>query len=419
MNLPIEFDSRVLGNLADATGREWLETNGIGGFASSTLVNLNTRRYHGLLVAATHPPLGRSVLLSKLEPVLVLEGRRYELSVNQYAGAVHPEGHHFLKAFRLDPFPVLTYGVEDIGIEQTIFLVHGENTVVVQYQLLGELHGRNCSLEIRPLLAFRDYHDTTHANEVIRREVVLQAGMATVAPYPGMPRLHFAHNAESLDASGFWYYDFLYERERERGLDYREDLYSPFLLRYDLTQNTSAAVIASTLPHQAEEAFLLEEREIERRTEVLCSTPSADDFVKILTAAADQFIVARGEQKSVIAGYPWFGDWGRDTMISLPGLTLATGRYEDRPQYPARLRRSMSTAACCPTVFPRRARRPNTTRWTRRYGCFTPSMNSCATRTIIVCPRSPLPGPGRDHRLARAGDALRDPPGFRRPSPRR
>ncbi|HTR39525.1 MAG TPA: amylo-alpha-1,6-glucosidase [Bryobacteraceae bacterium] len=329
MTLPIEFDSGVLANLAEATAREWLETNGIGGFASSTLLNLNTRRYHGLLVAATHPPLGRSVLLSKLEPVLVLEGRPYELGVNQYAGAVHPEGHRFLKAFRLDPFPVLTYGVEDIGIEQTVFLVHGENTVVVQYQLLGELRGRSCSLEIRPLLAFRDYHGTTHANEVIRREVVLQSGLATVAPYPGMPRLHFGHNAESLDATGFWYYDFLYERERERGLDYREDLYAPFLLRFDLTQNTSAAVIASTLPHQAEEAFLLEEQEIERRTEVLRSTPSADDFVKLLTAAADQFIVARAEQKSVIAGYPWFGDWGRDTMISLAGLTLATGRHED------------------------------------------------------------------------------------------
>ena len=329
MNVPIQFDSSILANLADATAREWLETNGIGGFASSTLVNLNTRRYHGLLVAATHPPLGRSVLLSKLEPVLVLEGRRYELSANEYPDAIHPEGHRFLKSFRLDPFPVLTYNVEDIGIEQTIFLVHGENTVVVQFQLLGELRGRACMLEARPLLAFRAYHDTTQANPTIRREVVLQSGMATVAPYPGMPRLHFAHNAQSLDATGYWYYNFLYERERERGLDFREDLYSPFLLRYDLTQNTSAVVIASLLPHAAEEAFLLEEQEIERRTGVLRGAPAEDDFAKLLTAAADQFLVARAEQKSVIAGYPWFGDWGRDTMIALPGLTLATGRHED------------------------------------------------------------------------------------------
>lgn len=329
MNLPIEFDSGILANLADATSREWLETNGIGGFASSTLVNLNTRRYHGLLVAATQAPVGRSVLLSKLEPALLLEGRRYELSVNQYAGAVHPEGHRYLKSVRLDPFPVHTYNVEDIGIEQTIFLVHGENTVVVQYQLVGELRGRACTLEVRPLVAFRDYHSTTHVNQSIRREVLIEPGVATVAPYQGLPRLHFAHNADFVDSSGYWYYDFLYEREQERGLDHSEDLYSPFLLRYDLTQNTSAAVIASTLPHQAEEAFLLEEQEIERRTDILRAAPSSDDFARLLTEAADQFLVARGELKSVIAGYPWFGDWGRDTMISLPGLTLATGRHED------------------------------------------------------------------------------------------
>jgi predicted glycogen debranching enzyme len=329
MNLPLQFDSRVCGNLSEATTREWLETNGIGGFASSSIVNLNTRRYHGLLIAATQPPTGRVVLLSKLEETLVLGERRFELSVNQYAGAFHPQGHQYLRSFRLDPFPVLTYRVEDVQIEETVFLVYGENTVVVQYQLLGDLHGRTCTLEIRPLIAFRDFHNTTHANEAIRREVVLQPGLATVAPYSGLPKLHFAHNGDSISTSGLWFYNFLFERERERGLDYLEDLYSPFLLRYDLTRNYSASLIASTLQHQTEETFLLEQREIERRAGIIQAAPFDDDVAKLLTAAADHFIVARGDRQSVIAGYPWFGDWGRDTMISLPGLTLATGRHEE------------------------------------------------------------------------------------------
>jgi predicted glycogen debranching enzyme len=329
MNLPIEFDHLVCGDLADACSREWLETNGIGGFASSTIVNLNTRRYHGLLIAATKPPAGRMLLLSKLEEALVLDGHRFDLSVNQYAGAFHPQGHRHLRSFRLDPFPVLTYRVEDLVIEETIFLVHGENTVVVQYQLLGDLRGRPCTLEVRPLIAFRNYHSITHANESIRRDVAFQPGLATATPYPGLPSLHFAHNAEAIDPAGFWFYNFQYERERERGLDHLEDLYSPFLLRYDLTRNSSATVIASTVHHRTEEAFLLEEQEIERRANIFRSPPPEDDFAKLLTAAADQFIVARGSHQSVIAGYPWFGDWGRDTMISLPGLTLVTGRANE------------------------------------------------------------------------------------------
>ncbi len=139
MTSPIEFDHLICADLSQATRLEWLETNGIGGFASSSIIGLNTRRYHGLLVAATTPPVGRTVLLSKLEEALLLGGKRYELGANQYAGAIHPEGQLLLDSFRLDPFPVFTYRIEDIEIEKTVFLVHGENTVVIQYELYGNL----------------------------------------------------------------------------------------------------------------------------------------------------------------------------------------------------------------------------------------------------------------------------------------
>jgi predicted glycogen debranching enzyme len=324
---PIEFDHLICSDLGQATRLEWLETNGIGGFASSSIIGMNTRRYHGLLVAATKPPVGRTVLLSKLEEAVLLGGKRYELSANQYAGAIHPEGYLLLDSFRLDPFPVFTYRIEDVEIEKTVFLVHGENTVVIQYELLGNLAGRSAILEVRALVAFRDYHSTTHVNSSIRTEVASAPGVATITPYDGLPSLHFAHNAQAIDSAGFWFYNFEYERERERGLDYLEDLFSPLLLSFDLARTATAAVIASMLAHEAAEARMLEDEEIERR-ERLKPVQETDVFATVLTAAADQFVVARGDQNSVIAGYPWFSDWGRDTMISLPGLSLVTGRFD-------------------------------------------------------------------------------------------
>ncbi|MGP0072481.1 MAG: amylo-alpha-1,6-glucosidase [Bryobacteraceae bacterium] len=339
----IEFDRPICGDPGEASSREWLETNGVGGFACSTLDGLNTRRYHALLTAATNPPVGRVVLLSKVEETLVLADQRFELSANQYQDVIHPRGFEHLASFRLDPFPTFRYRCGDIELEKTVFLVQGENTAVIQYGLIGDLDGRACSLEVRPLVAFRDYHSLAHANDAIRRDVEVQPALAIITPYPGFPSLYFAHNAESIDPSGFWFYNFEYERERERGLDSLEDLYSPFLLRFALAKNSSAAIVASTLQHDAAEAPKLRELEIRRRARVAQAAPiivldtliiaqaapNDDPFATRLAIAADQFIVAGGDRKSVIAGYPWFADWGRDTMISLPGLTLVTGRFDD------------------------------------------------------------------------------------------
>src|SRR6476620_7911320 len=159
---PIRFDSRICGDLDAALPREWLETNGLGGFSSSTITGINTRRYHGLLTAATQPPVGRMVLLSKLEETAVIGDQRYDLSSNRYPGVVYPQGYKFLKEFRLDPFPVFTYEADGVEIEKRVFMVHGENTTVVEYELPGA--APDCVLEIRPLIAFRDYHSLTHRN---------------------------------------------------------------------------------------------------------------------------------------------------------------------------------------------------------------------------------------------------------------
>jgi predicted glycogen debranching enzyme len=299
----IEFDRQICGNVAEVTSREWLETNGIGGFASSTIIGLNTRRYHGLLVAATKPPVGRMVLLSKLEETLALDGERFELSANQYAGTIHPNGYVYLESFRAKPFPQFIYRVGGVLIEKSVLLVRGQNSVAVRYQISGDFGGRKCSIEIRPLIAFRDYHNTTHANDSLNRQVEERPGVASIKPYGDLPSLHFAHNADGLDASGFWFYNFHYERERERGLDFQEDLYSPFGLHFDLAKTACPSILASIEEHKIADTGALRTREMDRRKRIEAAAPAEDEFARLLTSAADQFIVARGEQKSVIAGY--------------------------------------------------------------------------------------------------------------------
>jgi predicted glycogen debranching enzyme len=327
----IQFTKETCGNLDAALRREWLETNGVGGFASSTIIGLNTRRYHGLLVAATKPPLGRVVMLSKLEETLFIEGQPFDLSANRYPGVVHPQGFQYLEQFRLDPFPVFTYEVGDIEIEKTVFMIHGHNSTAVQYELKKNNHPErieNLHLELRPLIAFRDYHSTTHENGAINQEIRQRPGLVSVAPYQGLPSLHLAHNAVEVRKTGEWYRNFEYDEERERGLDYTEDLFNPFVLRFDLLLRRQASVIASTEQHDIAQGPEFRDAEIKRRKSVAGSSPIDDPFVRDLTKAADQYIVSRGDQKTVIAGYHWFSDWGRDTMIALPGLTLLTGKHD-------------------------------------------------------------------------------------------
>jgi predicted glycogen debranching enzyme len=327
----VQFKRETCRDVDAALQREWLETNGLGGFASSTIIGLNTRRYHGLLVAATKPPVGRLVLLSKLEETLLIDGRRFDLSANRYPGVIHPQGFHYLKEFRLDPFPVFTYDVEGIEFEKSVFMIHGENSSVIQYELRKNNRPdvpKNLRLEIRPLIAFRDYHSTTHKNGAISPAVQERSALATVTPYQGLPDLHLAHNAIDLGKTGDWYCNFEYDAERERGLDCSEELFNPFTLYFDLRLHRQASIIASTEQRDVTQAVEYRRAEITRRRKALVASPIEDGFAQSLAAASDQYLVSRGDEKTVIAGYHWFGDWGRDTMIALPGLTLPTGKYD-------------------------------------------------------------------------------------------
>ncbi len=320
----INFDSEICTDFAHASSREWLETNGIGGFAASTISGANTRRYHALLVAATRPPLGRIVMLSKFEEAVLIDGKRFEISANQYPNAVFPQGYKYLKNFRLAPFPVFTFEIEGVEIEKKIFMPHGENATVVEFKVQGSKF--KVELELRPLVAFRDYHSLRRGDENFDGDYTASENQVSIQPEASMPALFFAHNGNAVEKTGVWYREFEYAIERERGFDSREDLFQPFALRFDLSE--AAMVIASTAPHKIEDARKFEESEIERREGLIKTSGADDDFTKQLALAADQFVVSRGEGKTVIAGYPWFSDWGRDTMIALNGLTLATNREE-------------------------------------------------------------------------------------------
>src|SRR6266705_3949213 len=324
----INFTTDVLHNFEAATSREWLETNGIGGFACSTIIGVNTRRYHALLTAAMHPPTGRILVLSKLEETVIIDGQRYDLSTNQYSGAVHPQGYSSLEAFRLDPFPIFTFVAGGVRIEKSLFMVHGQNTAVIQYGV-REQGTRSVQLELRPLIGFRDYHALTHENGALDRTVHIHNDrLNSVRPYSDNPGLYFAHDAEEVNPQGYWYKNFEYAVERERGLDSMEDLFNPMTFRFDVSDRVSATLIASAEIRDVASADMLRQQEVARRALIVADLPAEDELVRSLTAAADQYIVNRGEQKTVIAGYPWFTDWGRDTMIALPGLTLVTGRNE-------------------------------------------------------------------------------------------
>lgn len=335
LEVGVEFGAEICQDLNAATSREWLETNGLGSFASSTIIGLNSRRYHGLLVAALTPPTGRAVLLSKLEETLVVDGQRFDLATNRYPGAVHPDGYRFLNRFQLDPYPVLTFEVPGGELVKSVCMVHGENSTVIHFDFRPEA-GRQVSaqLELRPLIAFRDYHSLTHENGSLNASYREEPGCACVAPYTGMPELFLAHDALEVEPAGYWFRSFEYDRERERGLDFQEDLFCPVVLRFQLGPGASASVIASTARRDAARARGYLEAARTRRCGIEAAGPAgevtaeADSLIPALRLAADAFLVARGDGQTVIAGYPWFTDWGRDTMIALPGLTLVTGRHD-------------------------------------------------------------------------------------------
>ena len=326
----ITFDRSVCGDFNKAIEKEWLETNGLGGYASSTIIGANTRGYHGLLVSAIKQSTHRMVTLSKIEETIIIEGRRYEISCNQYIGAIYPEGYKYLDSFRLDPFPTFKYVIEDAVIEKSIFMVHGRNTVFVVYQLVEG--PKPVNIELRPLIACRDFHGRMHENYNLKIDAQHSNGSMSV--YMNGIRLSLLLRDGDFKALPDWYRNFEYIVEAQRGQESHEDLYSPGYFVHEIGRGKEIALIASTEDPSVFDLESSRSHELNRKGKIMENsllnlTPKNFQYcISCLLASADQFLVKRDDYPSIIAGYHWFGDWGRDSMISLPGLTLVTEQYE-------------------------------------------------------------------------------------------
>jgi predicted glycogen debranching enzyme len=321
----VKLGREILHDLNAAASREWLLADGLGGYASSTTIGMNTRRYHGLLVAATKPPVGRMVLLSRLDEALTIGERRYELSTNAYGGTIHPRGFEHAHAFALDPLPVLTFELPEGRLTRTLARTHGEPGLAIVYAWEG---ASEASLELRPLVAFRDHHALQRENAGVRGDVELRANDVVLRPYDGCPELHLRVPLGRWASDGYWYRGFSYAQEEERGFEYREDLFSHGRFEVTLRREGSASLLAwmGAIPPMRDAAEIVAGEK--QRLRALGAGEKG--LFERLKRAAGAFLVKRGDSGlSVIAGYHWFSDWGRDTMISLPGLLLSTGRFEE------------------------------------------------------------------------------------------
>jgi predicted glycogen debranching enzyme len=323
------FTADQLQDFVFSSNLEWLETNGIGGYASGTVAGTNSRRYHGLLVAATKPPLGRMVVLSKLEETIVVGDNRVELSSNQFPGAVHPEGHKYLRSFRRDVFPEFEFQAGDFRLKKTIAAIHGENTTVIVYEVLDAPEEFN--FELLPLYACKDFHSEARANDSLHFHYLFDDDTFRTMNYQECPELFITVPGSTFIEQRNWHYNFEHLVEHYRGLDFKEDLYSHGRFSVKLKKGARLGIIVSTeAPLNRDAVQLLNDERVRRNG--LIKKFDGQEALRRLALAADQFIVKRGELHTIIAGYPWFSDWGRDTMISLPGLCLVTGRHEEYKQ---------------------------------------------------------------------------------------
>lgn len=321
-------------NLDRALSLEWLEPNGRGGFASGTVAGPNTRRYHAILLVARNPPVDRVVLVNHLEESLEVAGQMYALSGNLYPGAVHPEGFRHCVGFTAEPWPTWQYEVGGIKLERELLCVQGRDLVLVRWKRVDRT-GKPATLSVRPMLSGRDYHALHRENGTLRAgaDIADREGCVSWRTYQNLPTVHAWHNGAYRHAPD-WYRRVQYPVEQERGLDCEEDWWSPGELTFEPTAKHPAQVAFTTEPVEAaevEEAVRSEARRRpkgRRQDDAAGAPPTDDPLVHALWRATDAFISDRGQQKTVIAGYPWFTDWGRDTFISLPGLCLVTGRFD-------------------------------------------------------------------------------------------
>jgi len=310
----------------DKRNVEWLEANGLGGFASGTESGVRTRRYHALLLAATAPPAGRMVLVNGLDAEITTPAGHFALSTQRYSpGIDNPDGVTRLESFEIAPWPRWTYAMPGGKIIHELFVPHEMDAVVLRWRWVGETTAP-LQLRVRPFFSGRDFHGNHHANDAFQFTPANVAEGQRWTFYRSVPPVTVRSNGV-YHHEPTWYGNFLYEEELARGLDAVEDLAAPGRYEFDLTAGPATLIFSADglglpLPASSSATDLAEQLaqgELARRS----------SFATPHLCAADAYLVRRGPGKTIIAGYPWFGDWGRDTFISMRGLCLATGRLEE------------------------------------------------------------------------------------------
>ncbi|MEA5533364.1 amylo-alpha-1,6-glucosidase [Crocosphaera sp. XPORK-15E] len=329
--MTFNYGREICGNLNIAQSREWLITNGIGGYGCGTIAGVLTRCYHGLLVAALNPPLKRTLLLSKLDETIQYNYQTYPCFTNRwFDGTVSPQGYLQIESFRLEgKIPVWTFACGDALIEKRIWMQQGSNTTYIRYTF--KRGSKSLDLSIKALINYRDHHGTTQSGQWKMSVNEMAQGVCIRAFPDAIPFYIMAEGAE-VSQHYHWHLGFDLPMEKYRGLWDRDDHYHAVTFNQVLQPGDSLTIIATTNPELILEGNQALQERYDYEAALLKRCPSFSlPWMQQLVLAADQFIVDRPltlnpEGKTIIAGYPWFADWGRDTMIALPGLTLTTGR---------------------------------------------------------------------------------------------
>jgi predicted glycogen debranching enzyme len=332
----IAVDEKTCLNVKEAMQLEWLDTNGTGGYASSSVIQCHTRKYHCLLAAVCPEAAGRFVLLSKIEDSLFSGDTEIPLACHRYRGVFSPEGYKYMKAFVLGDAPRFIFRIGNTIIRKTVMLIREESTVMIRYDCSRS--DVPLSLRIRPFLAFRNIHELSRENLFLHVRTYAVRNGFKIQPYEGLPPLFVRVGGRArFFPRPLWYRRFEYPEEAERGFESHEDLFHPGLFELRLTKGEAVFLWAGTKAFDGNLKTKWEAEEKRRARESLAARKAAKNFnhhtdddrslLAILMRAGRQFLVIPpGRGPSVIAGYPWFGSWGRDTLISLPGLTFCSGR---------------------------------------------------------------------------------------------
>ena len=351
-SLSISFNQENLSRFEDAISKEWIITNSLGGYASSTVLNVNTRKYHGLLVAAFHPPGDRRVCLAKLDDEICIGSNIYPLGANEFQDGIFPQGHAFLKEFSVSPFPKYAYAVQDVEVQKTIFMPHEKNATIAVYNISNK-SDFDVKIRVYPLINCRHIHSVTDRWKTSLQFIQKQEseGVAIRFSIP-QPVLIIKTTSGQYHVTGKWLERIYYREESMREESCLDDWYQPGYYELDVkakkNENFAIASVAdkneivarkilAETPATMYDIEALYEHEMKRRENLLAKFYEMheiipmSDWLNWIILATDMFIVKgrEDEQKSVIAGYHWFEVWGRDAFISLPGVVLVTGRFED------------------------------------------------------------------------------------------